>query len=215
MKKKFLIAAVFLTAFAVWTIAVDNVDVKTIGPMQSAVGFATLNSLFHKLTGVHLALYTITDWLSMIPITVVLYFGMIGLLQLVRRRKVWHVDYDILVLGGFYAAVFTLYVFFEIYVINYRPILIAGILEPSYPSSTTMLVMCVMPTAMMQSHYRIQNPFINRCISFLLSIYTVFMVIGRLISGVHWLSDIIGGILLSAGLVMLYAAFCSIKNSAL
>jgi undecaprenyl-diphosphatase len=30
------------------------------------------------------------------------------------------------------------------------------------------------------------------------------MVAARLASGVHWLTDIIGGILLSAGLVMIY-----------
>jgi undecaprenyl-diphosphatase len=30
------------------------------------------------------------------------------------------------------------------------------------------------------------------------------MVVGRMLSGVHWASDIIGGILLSLGLIMLY-----------
>ena len=34
--------------------------------------------------------------------------------------------------------------------------------------------------------------------------FSAFMVIGRLISGVHWATDIIGSILLSAGLFMLY-----------
>ena len=35
---------------------------------------------------------------------------------------------------------------------------------------------------------------------------------GRLLSGVHWVSDIIGGALLSGGLVMLYDSIQFIKN---
>lgn len=211
MKKKILTASIFLIAFIIWTVAVANVHVEPIGPMQSCVGFAAWNSWFHQLTGVHMALYHITDLLSIIPIAIVLFFALTGLLQWIRRGKLRYVDYDILVLGGFYAAVLALFVFFETFVINYRPILIEGVLEPSYPSSTTMLVMCVMPTAMIQFHHRIKNPLIQRCFSVFLSNYTAFMVLGRLLSGVHWLTDIIGGILLSAGLVILYAALCSME----
>ena len=35
---------------------------------------------------------------------------------------------------------------------------------------------------------------------------------GRLVSGVHWLSDIVGGMLVSAGLVMIYHALCNVKE---
>ena len=98
----------------------------------------------------------------------------------------------------------TAYIFFEMFVVNYRPILINGILEASYPSSTTMLVMCVMPTAIMQFNSRIKNDGIKKCVNILITAFVAFMVIGRLFSGVHWFSDIIGGVLLSSGLVMMY-----------
>ena len=65
-----------------------------------------------------------------------------------------------------------------------------------------------MPTAMMQFHIRIQNRLLRKIIKFVIAAFTVFMVMGRLISGVHWLTDIIGGILLSMALVMLYYAIC-------
>lgn len=208
-KKNFGIAIGLLVTFVVWTIAISYLDVQAIGPKGSSVGFATLNGFFHNLTGVHMQIYTITDWLGLVPLCFVLGFALLGLIQLVKRRSLFKVDYSILVLGGFYIIVMAAYVFFEIFVINYRPVLIEGCLEASYPSSTTMLVMCVMPTAIMQLNERIGNKRIRKMIACILSIFTVFMVVGRLLSGVHWMTDIIGGALLSAGLVMLYVSVSS------
>lgn len=208
-KKNFGIAIGLLVTFVVWTIAISYLDVQAIGPKGSSVGFATLNGFFHNLTGVHMQIYTITDWLGLVPLYFVLGFALLGLIQLVKRRSLFKVDYSILVLGGFYIIVMAAYVFFEIFVINYRPVLIEGCLEASYPSSTTMLVMCVMPTAIMQLNERIGNKRIRKMIACILSIFTVFMVVGRLLSGVHWMTDIIGGALLSAGLVMLYVSVSS------
>ena len=151
-------------------------------------------------------LYTITDWLGLVPIGVAFSFAILGLVQWIKRKSLLKVDRSLLVLGGFYIVVLAAYIFFEIVVINYRPMLIDGYLEASYPSSTTMLVMCVMPTAMMQFRTRIKNDVFRRCVMILIVVFIAFMVIGRLVSGVHWLSDIIGGALISAGLVTIYAS---------
>lgn len=115
-------------------------------------------------------------------------------------------DRSILSLGGFYLAVIAAYLFFESHVVNYRPVLINGVLEVSFPSSTTLLVMTVMPTAVMQLRNRIRRPFQKKLVLCTLTAFSVFVVTGRLVCGVHWLSDIIGGALLSGGLVMLYVA---------
>lgn len=56
----------FAAAFAVWTAAVKCVDVQAIGPNGSSVGLAAINAAIHELTGVHMALYTVTDWLGLI-----------------------------------------------------------------------------------------------------------------------------------------------------
>jgi len=151
-----------------------------------------------------MTLYVITDWLGLVPFGFVIGFAFWGLMQWITRKSLLSVDFSILVLGGFYLTVAVMYVLFETIVINYRPVLIDGMLEASYPSSTTMLVMCVMPTAIMQFNGRIKNQFLKRCVTFSMTAFIVFMVLGRLVSGVHWFTDIIGGTLLSAGLVMMY-----------
>ena len=190
--------------FVLWTIALHFVDVRAIGPGGSGVGFATLNKLIHNSTGVHMRLYTITDWLGLVPICLIMGFGVLGLCEWIKRKNLFKVDYNILVLGGFYIVVMVIYIFFEMFVVNYRPILINRYLEASYPSSTTMLVMCVMPTAIMQFNARIKNSGFKKCVNILILAFVSFVVIGRLISGVHWFSDIIGGALLSSGLVLIY-----------
>ena len=200
-----------LVAFALWTIAIRFIDVKAIGPKGSIVGFATVNQLVHNLTGVHISLYIITDWLSLVPFCFIMGFAFLGLIQWIKRKNLFKVDFSILVLGGFYIVVMAVYILFEIFVVNYRPILISGFLEASYPSSTTMLVMCVMPTAIMQFNTRIKNNVLKRCVTSAITVFIVFMVTLRLISGVHWFTDIIGGGLLSTGLVLMYHSICTLE----
>ena len=210
-KKNFGIAAILLGAFVVWTAAVRLVDVQPIGPQGSAVGFATINGWVHSLAGVHMFLYTVTDWLGLVPIGVAMGFALLGLIQWIKRKHLRQVDYSIIVLGGFYLLVMAAYVLFEVFVINYRPVLIDGCLEASYPSSTTMLALCVMPTTLMQLNARIKSQTLKRWVGFGITAFILFMVIGRLLSGVHWFTDIIGGALLSAGLVMLYYSITSLE----
>ena len=210
-QKNFCIAICMLIAFVMWTVAIRFIDVQAIGPQESTVGFATINRFVHNLTGVHMSLYTITDWLGLVPLMFVMGFGTLGLIQWIKRKHLLKVDYSILVLGGFYIVVMAAFVLFEVIVINYRPVLIDGILEASYPSSTTMLVMCVMPTAIMQFDTRIKHDVLKRCVTYGITAFIVFMVIGRLVSGVHWFTDIIGGALLSTGLVLMYRAIISLE----
>ena len=205
MKRKKLYAALALiAAFILWTAVVSSIDVQAIGPQGSRVGLSAVNGWFHGLTGVHMTLYTVTDWLGLVPVAVVMAFAMLGLIQWIKRKRLFLVDSSILILGGFYVIVMGAYLLFEELVINYRPVLIGGYLESSYPSSTTLLVLCVMPTAMLQLRSRIPIKWLRTAVLAAMAAFMVFMVIGRAVSGVHWLSDIIGGGLLSAGLVLLY-----------
>lgn len=200
------VGILLLAAFAVWTFLIQTIDVQQIGPRQSAVGFATVNGWFHRLTNVHGMLYTLTDWLGLVPIVVCLLFAYVGLAQLVQRRSLLKVDLDILLLGVYYVLVIFAYLLFEMVPLNYRPVLIEGILEASYPSSTTLLVLSVMPTLHFQAERRLKNSALRHGIKVLTVLFSAFMVVGRLLSGVHWLTDIVGAIFLSGGLFLLYKA---------
>ena len=203
--KRIIMGAALIAAFVVWTMLVQTVDVQAIGVNGTVVGFATFNSWFHKLTGVHMSLYFVTDWLGLVPVFVCMFFGVIGFIQLVKRKSLLKVDLDIIFLGIYYILVIFGYLIFEMIPINYRPILIEGFMEASYPSSTTLLVLGVMPTLIFQANKRIKCVMAKRIVGIVAVLFSVFMVIGRLISGVHWFTDIVGSVILSAGLFCIYS----------
>lgn len=211
--RKLLILGIgLLIAFLLWTALILLVDVQPLGQNGTNIGFATFNCWFHNLTGVHMSIYTITDWLGLVPICVCMLFGCLGLVQLIQRKNLFKVDYDILILGVYYVVVIAGFVAFEMFPINYRPILIEGVMEASYPSSTTLLVLSVMPTLVFQVKRRVQNHIIKKVVSVLTTSFSACMVIGRLIAGVHWFTDIVGGILLSTGLFYMYKAVILLGN---
>jgi len=210
-KRELLRGCVWLAAFAVWTLAVKFADVQPVGVNGTSVGLAGMNVWFHALTGVHMGLYTLTDWLGLVPVAVCLGFGVTGAWQLIVRRSLWRVDRDLLVLGVYYVAVIACYLLFEEAAMHYRPVLIDGRMEASYPSSTTLLTLCVMPTLVQQVRMRCANNAWTKAVCAAATVFAALMVAGRLVSGVHWLADIVGGALLSAGLYALYCA--AVKKS--
>ena len=153
-KRELMSGLVLLAGFIVWTILIRHIDVQRAGPGGTEIGFASFNVWFHRMTGVHMLIYTITDWLGLVPIFICMGFGLLGLVQWIKRRSLLRVDPDILLLGVYYLVVIFAYLLFEMVPINYRPILIEGNLEASYPSSTTLLVLSVMPTLKFQADRR-------------------------------------------------------------
>ena len=214
--KNLISGIVFIISFVIWTILILTLDVQPIGARGTNIGSATINGWFHSLTGVNMTLYTVTDWLGLVPIFICMIFGFLGFVQLIKRKNLLKVDLDIIILGVYYVIVILCYLIFEMHPINYRPILINGFMEASYPSSTTLLVLCVMPTLVFQANQRLKSITLKRFITIFTVAFSVFMVMGRLISGVHWLTDIIGSCLLSAGLFYAYKGIVlwnSTKNS--
>ena len=113
-------------------------------------------------------------------------------------------------MGFTYVVTALFYLLFEILVINYRPILEDGELEASYPSSHTMLAVSVFGSAAVYAVYRIKDDLLKKAVVIVSIILAAGMALGRLISGVHWFTDILGGVLLGCAIISLYMAFVQI-----
>ena len=215
-KTKFSMAAVFGILAIVWIVLVKCVDVAAIGPMETSVGLSGLNRAVHDLTGVRMLWYTITDWLGILAVVAVAAMALLGLVQLIRRRSLLRVDREILALGGLYIAIFVLYVFFEKVVINYRPIIMPGCTAPeaSFPSSHTMLTCVVLGGILLVLNKYVKLKGLCIALKALCWIIIAVTVVGRLLSGVHWFTDIIGGLLISAALLSLFAAVKTKEDAA-
>ena len=212
-KKRNILICTILALFAVlFTISVKVVDVKAIGANESSVGFATINQFVFEMIGVNMTWYHITDWLGIAPIVMAMIYAIVGAIQLIKRRSIFKVDKEIILLGIFYIIVIALYIFFEKVVINYRPILMNGFLEASYPSSHTLITICLCGSAIMVNRKLFNNK-ITKIANVLSAIIIIVTVVGRLISGVHWFTDILGGILISIALLMsIYTLIYSLKS---
>lgn len=211
-KKNILICVLLVLISIIYTLLVKYVDTSIIGPNGSVVGFSSLNSFVFNLTGNNMTLYKITEILGIIPILIALMYAIIGLIQVIDRKNL-KVDKELIALGILYIIVILIYVFFEKCIINYRPVLIDGILEASYPSSHTLLSICICGSALLINKYLFNNKKIYKYINIVSIISMVLIVLGRLLSGVHWASDIIGSIIISITLLkILETYYLSIKK---
>ena len=210
-KKIFIFSGFLFLLFIVFTVIVKVVNVHNIGPEGSVVGLATINNSFRNVLDYNETFYKISEILGYISLLIVVMYGVIGIKQLIERKNVFKVDRCILLLGMFYILLAIVYVIFEIVVINYRPVLLDG-LEASYPSSHTILSICVCMSSFMVSKKVFKNEKITNIFNIFTIILMILVVVTRLLSGVHWLTDIIGGVLLSLALCTLFDAFVNIKN---
>ena len=192
---------------ALFTLLVRVMDVAAIGPAGTQVGFSHLNAAVHDALGVHMALYKLTQVLGYAVLLLVAAFALVGLLQLIQRKSLWKVDRENLTLGCLYVVVFALYILFEKAIINYRPVIMPGELAPeaSFPSSHTMLACTVLGSAALLLKKYVKRKELVKPLQTLCVVVMAVIVCGRLFSGVHWLTDIIGGVLYSAALLFLFS----------
>ena len=212
-KRNFFISTILILLAVVFTIFVKVVDVKPIGVNESSIGVASVNQVVFKTIGVNMIWYHITDWLGLVPIFIAMIYAFIGFIQLIKRKNIFKVDKEIIILGVFYFVVIFLYVFFEKFIVNYRPILMNGFLEASYPSSHTLMTICLCGSSIIVNRKLFNNK-IAKFVNILSLVVVLITVIGRLLSGVHWFTDIIGGIFIGVALLMtLYSVLDVVKKN--
>ena len=181
-------------------------DVEPLGPEGSRIGFASLNVSVHDFFGMHLFWYKLTQVLGYIAILLAAVFAVLGFIQLIKRKSLLKVDKNLLLLGLVYILLMLLYVLFEKIPFNYRPVILdpAEGLEPSYPSTHTLLILTVFGTAIQLAADYLTNPNLLLTVKVLSLIIMALTIVGRLVCGVHWFTDIVGGVLLSLFLISLY-----------
>jgi hypothetical protein len=211
-RKEILLCGGLFAIAIIYTLLVKYIDVQAIGPNDSLVGFATINNFMFNLTGVNMLWYDITDWWGFVPLFIAFIYAIIGFIQMIKRRSILKVDKEILGLGVYYIIVIGLYIFFETYVINYRPILMDGILEASYPSSHTLLSVCICGSSLIINKYLFKNKNFFKAENIISILSILVIVIGRFISGVHWFTDIIGAILISIALLKAFYIYVKSIN---
>ncbi|MCR5666400.1 MAG: phosphatase PAP2 family protein [Eubacterium sp.] len=206
------VTLILAIVFIVYTVLLKVVDVQAVGPNNSEVGFATFNTWVNKVVGANDLCYMISKYLGYLAIVIAIFFVILAVLQYVRSRDLAKVDLSLKVLILFYIFVGVCYVLFEFLVINYRPVLEDGQLAASYPSSHTMLAICIFVTARMQFKSRFMEGFVRGFLMVLFDVLSIVMICTRLSSGVHWATDIIGGILLSAVLIGIYVTIIAVRK---
>lgn len=211
-RKEILLCGGLFAVAIIYTLLVKYIDVQEIGPNDSLVGFATINNFMFNLTGVNMLWYDITDWWGFVPLFIAFIYVMIGFIQMIKRRNILKVDKEILGLGVYYIIVIGLYIFFETCIINYRPTLMDGILEASYPSSHTLLSVCICGSSLIINKYLFKNRNFFKAENIISILSILVIVIGRFISGVHWFTDIVGAILISIALLKAFNIYIKSIN---
>ena len=211
-RKEILLCGGLFAVAIIYTLLVKYIDVQEIGPNDSLVGFATINNFMFNLTGVNMLWYDITDWWGFVPLFIAFIYAMIGFIQMIKRRNILKIDKEILGLGVYYIIVIGLYIFFETCIINYRPTLMDGILEASYPSSHTLLAVCICGSSLIINKYLFKNRNFFKAENIISILSILVIVIGRFISGVHWFTDIVGAILISIALLKAFNIYIKSIN---
>ena len=199
-----------LLVTVIFSVLTAFVDRAAIGPEDTSVGFSSINGAVAGALGYNGFFDKVSDLVMVLSFLVVASFAFMGLLVLIKTKNIARVGKTILGLGVLYLVVAIIYVAFSKIPVNYRPLLQPGEteLETSFPSSHTLVICSVFGSAMIAWKRLLKN---KTCAQILMIASAALMVIGvcaRLLAGVHWLTDIIAGVLFSLTLVSFYAA-CS------
>ena len=214
-KTAFITAAVFALLFILTALLVKTVDVSAIGPDGTSIGLSSVNGPVRDFFGTSELWYKLTEWLGYAAILIAVTFFVMGVYQLISRKSIFKVDPEIICLGIIYVLTIAFYLFFEVFPVNFRPALMPGetVAEASFPSSHTVLACVILGTAIILVGKYFRGNTLKTVLTTAMCALIGLIVSGRFISGAHWLTDIIAGMLLSAALIALFAGLLEIIRS--
>ncbi len=210
MEKKntsLLTTIILAVVTGIYTVLVCTVNKAPVGPEGTSVGFSSMNKAFADAIGFSSLWDKITDVMMIAAILAAVSFVVLGVMQLVKKKSVLKVDKAILALAAVYIVVVVLYVFFDKVPINYRPIIMPDETAPeaSFPSTHTLVICTILSTAIVAWDRVFSD---KKMICNILKIAAIAVMVigvaGRIIAGVHWITDIIAGLLFSATLTAAY-----------
>lgn len=192
-----------MALFCIFTVLVKFVDVRDAGINDTVIGFGGLNLFFRNLTPFNDILYIISEGFGGLMIAVCLIFAVFGLYVLIKEKDITKVDNRLILLGFSYIVVVIIKLFFDkVLIINYRPVSLD--FESSFPSSHSFLSCFIFMTGA-----KMADVLFNRKLYRLGILLSALAVVTRMLSGIHWFTDIAGGVLLASALVCIFYGCCS------
>ena len=194
--KKNLLNILLFTSFSLFVlllILILVVDVTTI-PFNGKIGLTSLNKIF----------YYVLDFDTRLMIDSISDF----LLDSLKGQGI------LLLLGCFIVIAGIIWVLFDnIIVINYRPFNYEGKLEGSFPSTHVMLVTFVYLASL--KFFNFDNK--PKSFKYILYGFSIFVIIFtgacRILSLMHWFTDVLGGVLIGLTLYFGYLKSIEIVNN--
>lgn len=199
-----IVSLIWLFCFLIFIVLLKTVDIGVVGPENSEIGFSTMNKFIFDTLGQSEFWYNFTKIMGYASILIAIIFMCFGLYQLIKYRSLKNVDGDLIAMAITFVMLAFIYVLFEIVKINYRPVLVDGVLEASFPSSHTMLNLTIFTIMAMFFSKKIDNIWVRRIGVVVISLLMILSVVGRLLSGVHWFTDILGAVMISVFLCLFY-----------
>lgn len=204
-KTSFTMSLILLAVSVIFTLLVAFVGRAPVGPENSEVDFAALNAALHDQFGYNTVFYGISSVLGYLTILTALINCVGYLANLIKKKDLRMVRADLTATLGIYILLAVLYLVFEFVVINYRPVILEEGLEASFPSTHSMLAIAVMFSAAQQVRTGMKESGIRNILILLCVLTGVLTPVTRFFSGVHWFTDILGGVLYGLFLTSLFA----------
>lgn len=209
-KKKTCItmACLFMGLYIVLLVMLYSVDVTFEGVNGSRIGLSGINIPIRDAIGTNMIFYNISKYVGALGIALVGVLAVWFLVRIIREKSLKALTRKEYELGVLYLLTCVLYVVFSKIVINYRPIIKWDEEGPesSFPSTHAMIAVVIFGSFCCIAGNYIKNEKLCKLIRILCVILAVLVIVGRMLSGVHWFTDIVGGVLVALSLVFAYLA---------